>query len=191
METERLERIVREYGSFLRKTISRLCPRDLGIQCEDIEQDAYLRLWRALEAERNIKNLTSYIYRVAVTTTLDAVRRVKARREQQSLDAESRVDAPGTAVMSGGMVGAVSSPSQAAHGSQILEQVLRALDRLPANRRRAVGLHLQGMSSTEVGAILGWSEAKARNLIYRGLDDLRRHLRAAGITSPDDASLGD
>ena len=126
-----------------------------------------------------------------MTTTLDAVRRVKARREQQSLDAESRVDAPGTAVMSGGMVGAVSSPSQAAHGSQILEQVLRALDRLPANRRRAVGLHLQGMSSTEVGAILGWSEAKARNLIYRGLDDLRRHLRAAGITSPDDASLGD
>jgi len=194
MEPERLERIIREYGSFLRKTISRVCPRDLGIQCEDVEQDAYVRLWRALKAERDIKDLASYIYRIAVTTTLDAVRRVKARRERQPLteeDAESRGDVPRAAGVSGSAVSTVRAPSQAAHGTEILEHVLRGLDRLSANRRRAVGLHLQGMSNQEVGALLGWSEAKARNLIYRGLDDLRKHLRASGITSPADARLGD
>ena len=199
METEsRLEGIVREYGSFLRRIISRLCPRDLGIQCEDVEQEAYLRLWRAVESEREIKDLTSYIYRVAVTTTLDAIRRVKARREQQLVtqDAgEFRGETPQAprvfSRVSYSAVSAVDSPSQTVHSARVLQDVLRAMARLPANRRRAVGLHLQGMTNQEVGEILGWSEAKARNLIYRGLDDLRKHLRASGITSPEDALLGD
>jgi Fe2+ transport system protein FeoA len=28
---------------------------------------------------------------------------------------------------------------------------------------------------------MGWTEAKTRNLLYRGLDDLRRRLTAMGI----------
>jgi RNA polymerase sigma-70 factor (ECF subfamily) len=52
---------------------------------------------------------------------------------------------------------------------------------LTENRRITVGLYLQGMTTEEIGGLLGWSEAKARNLVYRGLKDLRRELRALGI----------
>ena len=45
----------------------------------------------------------------------------------------------------------------------------------------AVELYLQGMSSHEIADLLDWSEPKARNLIYRGLNDLRKDLRAEGI----------
>jgi hypothetical protein len=31
---------------------------------------------------------------------------------------------------------------------------------------------------------MGWTEAKARNLVYRGLADLRLRLRAMGIDGP-------
>ena len=41
------------------------------------------------------------------------------------------------------------------------------------NRRRAVGLHLRGFTSTEIAQLLGWTEPKARNLTHRGLKDLR------------------
>ena len=75
--------VVDEYGRFLSNAIAQLCPKDLGIQFSDIEQDAKLRLWRALESEREIRDLASYIYRIAATATIDAVRRVKARREEQ------------------------------------------------------------------------------------------------------------
>src|SRR5712692_10103132 len=75
--------VMEEYGKFLRDTIARLCPKDLGVQFDDIEQEACLRLWRALQSERNISDMASYIYRIAVTATIDAVRRVKARREEQ------------------------------------------------------------------------------------------------------------
>jgi tetratricopeptide (TPR) repeat protein len=42
-----------------------------------------LRLWRAIEAEREINFHGSYIYRIAVSVTINAIRRAKARREER------------------------------------------------------------------------------------------------------------
>ena len=52
-----------------------------------------------------------------------------------------------------------------------------ALAHLPRNRRLAVQLHLEGYSRDEIATLTGWTEPKVRNLIYRGLDELRGHLR--------------
>src|SRR6185295_17192111 len=79
----RLNVLLDEYGRYLRNVITRLCPKDMGLQYSDIEQDARLRLWRALDSGREITDPASYIYRVAATATIDAGRRVKARREKQ------------------------------------------------------------------------------------------------------------
>ena len=43
-----------EYGRFLRQTIIHLCPKDMGLQFNDIEQEARLKLWRALQSEKEI-----------------------------------------------------------------------------------------------------------------------------------------
>jgi RNA polymerase sigma-70 factor (ECF subfamily) len=42
-------------------------------------------------------------------------------------------------------------------------------------------MHLAGYPRQEIADLLGWSEAKTRNLLYRGLDDLRSRLTARGI----------
>ena len=47
-------------------------------------------------------------------------------------------------------------------------------------RRRPVQLHLQGFGFAEVAKLLQLSDATARNLIYRGMDDLRELLREGG-----------
>ena len=44
-----------------------------------------------------------------------------------------------------------------------------------------VRMHLAGYPREEIATSLGWTEAKTRNLLYRGLDDLREALRARGI----------
>ena len=79
----RFNAIVEEYGKYLRNVIGKLCPSDLGLQHTDIEQEARIRLWRALQSGREILDPASYIYRIVATTTIDAIRRVKARREEQ------------------------------------------------------------------------------------------------------------
>ena len=174
-----LNAILDEYGAFLRRTIAHLCPKDLGIHFSDIEQEARMRLWRALQSEREIRNPASYLYRIAMTATLDAVRRIKAKREEQLRLVEDEDDDEGATL-------ALStdpnrSPELEAERRQVADKVRTALSRLSDNRRRAVGLYLEGMTSQEIANLLGWSEPKARNLLYRGLSDLRAQLRAEGI----------
>jgi RNA polymerase sigma factor (sigma-70 family) len=172
-----IESILGSYGRFLRAAISRVCPAELRSDLHDIEQEARIRLWKALESEKEIRDLPSYIYRIAATTTIDAIRRAKALREEPLRVQEGDEDEGATLPAPG------ASPETITVQRNQTEKVREAVARLPDNRRRAVSLYLQGMDFQEVGRLTGWTDAKARNLIYRGLDDLRRELRAMGIDS--------
>jgi RNA polymerase sigma-70 factor (ECF subfamily) len=174
----RFNRLVDEYGGLLRSTIIRLCPKDLGIDFNDVEQEARLRLWRGVQSEREILNPASYIYRVAVTTTIDAIRRVKARREEQLRSAEEGGE---EADSRSEPVSPDARPDRVAAARELFRNVEEALALMSEDRRRAVGLHLQGMTTTEIADLMQWTEARARNLVYRGLADLRERLRARGI----------
>jgi RNA polymerase sigma-70 factor (ECF subfamily) len=178
----RWQALVEEYGRFLRRTIVRLCPRDMGLDFDDIEQEARLRLWHALRNEREITSPASYLYRIAATATVDAIRRVKARREEPlSLPGDDDA-APEAQRELASLVDTVDGADR----RLLVRQVEEALCRLPASRRRAVGLHLQGYTTAEIGQLLEWSEPKARNLVYRGLAELRERLREAGVDYESD-----
>jgi RNA polymerase sigma factor (sigma-70 family) len=170
--------ILDKYGAFLRQTIARICPKDLGIQFDDIEQEARLRLWRAIEAEREIHFHRSYIYKIVVSVTINAIHRAKARREEQLRlpgdDEDEDAAATPTITLT---ASAKYSPEVQAEREELLRKVEEAMARLPENRRLAVGLHLKGMTTDEIADLMGWSEPKARNLVYRGLKDLRGELR--------------
>jgi RNA polymerase sigma factor (sigma-70 family) len=178
----RLHDLLSRHGDLLRRTIAKACPRAMGLSVEEIEQDARVRLWSALRSERDIVHPVSYIYKVAVSATLRAIRRTKARREDQLQDEYPAHDAG----HEGGGADAArtppdTSPYAVAERREWVRKIDRAMTRLAENRRRAVGLHLRGLTTREIGSRLGWSEPKARNLVHRGLRDLRRHLRADGI----------
>ena len=172
---ERFDQLVEQYASILRAHIAQHCPRHLGIQISDVEQEALLRLWRALRDERNVADAASYIYRIAVTTTIDAVRRVVARREEQLavLEDDEAAVAP--------RADPKQRPDAIMERRETMEMLMDALRELPENRRRCVELHLQGFNSSDIAELLGWSEAKARNLVYRGMDDLRAILERKGL----------
>ena len=172
----RWQSLVEQYAGLLRATISRVCPRQLGLQVEDIEQEARLKLWRALKSERTIESPASYVFKTAARATIDAIRRARARREEQL----------GPPPESGGsrdweVVDPQASPERQAERALVLEKVRECLGRLKAERRRALALHLQGFTTEEIGRLLGWTEPRARNLVYRGLKQLRDTLRGAGI----------
>ena len=176
---ERFERLMDRYAALLRSVVAQHCPRDLGVEAIDIEHEARVRLWRALTREKELTDPASYIYRVAVTTAIDAVRRVVARREDQ-LRTEAYEDEERTNV--------VNLPADPAHAPdaitarrELMDRIAAAVRSLAENRRRAVELHLQGLSLAEIAELLGWTEPKARNLVYRGLDELRDALRREGI----------
>lgn len=159
--------------------MARYCPRDMGLQFDDIVQEASIRLIRALRDEREIRDLASYAYRIAATTTIDAVRRARTRREEQlRVEGETDEDDRGPHVIADPPD---RSPEREAERNELMRKIETALGRLAENRSRAVRLHLEGLTTAEIGGLLGWTEPKARNLVYRGLADLREALRAEGI----------
>lgn len=172
----RLTQLLTEYGRVVRAALGRLRLGDLGLDAAEIEQDVRIRLWRGLADERPIRDVASYVYRVASTAAIDALRRVRARREEP-LDLSAY---PGREASGDAEAAAVGRLDR----RELLRQVEEALSGLSADRRRAVELHLQGFGSGDIGTLLGWTEPRARNLVYRGLAELRSILRDKGV---DDA----
>jgi RNA polymerase sigma-70 factor (ECF subfamily) len=66
-------------------------------------------------------------------------------------------------------------------GRELGAAIRECLQGLIPSRRAAVVLHLQGHSLKEVGSLLGWTEKKAENLVYRALAGLRTCLVTKGI----------
>jgi RNA polymerase sigma factor (sigma-70 family) len=172
----RLDALLQEYGALLRRTIVRVCPPQLGLSCDDIEQEARVSLWKALKNEREIAFPVSYIRKVAISATLRAIRQAKARREE-SLPEEGEA----TALSAPVHAAPAASPYAEAERGELRQKIAVALAGLAENRRLAVGLHLKGLTTAEIGKLLNWSEPKARNLVHRGLKDLRTSLRALGV----------
>lgn len=174
---QRLQSLLEEYGFLLRHAIRSTLPGVSGIDLDDVLQDTRLRLWRALRKETPIHNPRSFVYHVAVTAALDAIRRVSRLREEPL----EKTDDDASAVPVKTEPRTESRIEERAEQRQTLQAVKRCLDELSDNRRRAVALHLRGFKPDEVGKMLGWNESKARNLVYRGLRELRANLQREGI----------
>ncbi|GEM_PF-222447 len=175
---EKFNALLSEYGRVLRAAIARTCSRATDLDLEAIEQEARLRLWRAIESEREIKEPASYLYKVAVSAALDALRYERRRQRAPLLESEST---PKNIEQRLKVEDQSPQPDIELSRRQILDSVLTVVMHLPENRRRAVSLHLRGFTLQETGRLLGWSEAKVRNLVYRGMEQLRERLRDLGI----------
>jgi len=139
-------------------------------------QEVRIRLWQAHANSEEIGRLpTSYVYRTATTAALDLVRR---RRRHE--DREPTLDTAPTAALvsrSGADADLLASDLGAA--------IMRELNTMVEARRVVVRMHLAGYEREEMTSLLGWSDAKVRNLLYRGLQDLRERLTRAGYQWPD------
>ena len=65
--------------------------------------------------------------------------------------------------------------------AELGSRILAAVDLLQPARQAAVRMYLKGYERAEIEELWGWSEARTRNLLYRGLADLRERLVERGI----------
>jgi RNA polymerase sigma-70 factor (ECF subfamily) len=144
-----------------------------GSDVDDLVQEVRLRLWKALESgEKILSAPASYIHRTAVSAALDVLRRRRARRETPV-----RLSRPsGLAVL-----GESASADRMLEELELQQMVAQALELLIPARRSVVKMYLAGYGREEIADLLGWSEPKTRNLLYRGLADLREQLTRMGI----------
>ncbi len=168
-----LEELLREYSGLLRGLVEQKCPP--GIDAAEVEQRVRLKLWKALESETEVRHPSSYLYRIVTSVVIDAIRSLRRRRET-SLEAEENEE-----VRALEAADPRPSPEDRTDAVDTRRAVRAALQELAPNRRRAVALHLDGFSNGEIATMMNWSEHKVRNLVWRGVQDLRQRLQEAGV----------
>ena len=163
----RFEDLVRQYGRLIASVVARVGGARASLIREDIQQQVLIGLWRQVEREQTISHPASYVYRAAVRETVRALRR-EAAREAEPIGAD---DAPERS----------ADPYQAVVAREQACRVEEGLASLAPDRARAVRGHLLGLEVAEIMRMYGWPYQKTRNLIARGMADLRRSLLEKGL----------
>ena len=172
--TERLSATIEMVVSRFRAMVCSIGARRglVDADLDEVLQAVRTRLWQPEDSAKVLEELgSSYLYHVANTAMLDLMRRRRSHGAGRSDDVNDRTD----------LRAPVASPLDDAESRELGAQIEAALETLSLDRRVAVRFHLSGYDREDIARMLGWTEARTRNLIYRGLEDLRNRLTEAGL----------
>jgi DNA-directed RNA polymerase specialized sigma24 family protein len=160
--SSKLEVLVTRYAAVIRSAVTRVA----GSRSEDIGDDVVQRvttaLWKRLEGDP-IEHPAAYVYRCAIRET---VREIARLGDPEPLD-DKLVD-PGL------------DPELKLRGRELGAAIDKALVEIQPERAQAVRAHLAGFDVDEIMELHAWPYHKARNLIARGMADLRELLGRRG-----------
>jgi RNA polymerase sigma factor (sigma-70 family) len=139
-----------------------------GFEAEDIVQEVYERVLRAIRNGRAIEppGFSRYCYKVAYRLCLNRI--YSARRlpvcsgTTESEDGEKE-----------DLVQTVPERSSWKHRAERRMSVMKALGELPARERLVIELSLQGLADVEIAAQVAVTENNARQIRYRALAKLK------------------
>jgi len=166
-----IRELLEKYGALIRRVVARVGGRAIQDSRDDVAQAVVMSLWQQVSREQTITHPSSYIYRAAIRETVRAVKQELERmRTHSAIDADDGPALPSTS----------PDPESAAAATELGTQIDRAIGTLQDERARAVRAHLAGYSVEEIMQVYAWTYQKARNLIARGMADLREELKKGG-----------
>ncbi|ABL64467.1 RNA polymerase sigma factor [Chlorobium phaeobacteroides] len=140
---------------------------------EDLAQDVFVEVYRSLDQFREESKLSTWIYRIAVTKSLDYLRRLKRKKRFSSLKRVIGIEDPSEDLPDT----AGSNPLQSLAGKENANLLLDALNALPENQKTAFLLSKQdGYSNQEIADILQSSVSAVESLIHRAKKNLHDKL---------------
>lgn len=155
---ETFEQIVREHDPMLRRIASIYEARTHLAQ--DLVQDIYFAIWRALPAYRGDAALRTFVARIATNRAITHVAR--ALTEPPSSDLDENIPAPGL------------GPEGHAIALDRRAMLLSAVRVLPLAYRQTALLTLEGLTPTEIANVLGISTNAVGIRMSRAKDLLRK-----------------
>lgn len=144
------------------KMIWQVCWHMMGNRedAQDCAQDALLKAWSKITSWKETASFSTWLYRIAVTCCLDALRKKKTRTSE-SFDAmqESGMDVPSPD----------PGPQESMEHREHKEQVRSALSSLPEEQRIPLILScIEGKSYEEIAVMLSLPPGTIKSRISRG-----------------------
>jgi len=142
-------------------------------EAEDISQEVFIKMFRSLKTFRRDAKMSSWLYQIAVNTSIDSLRRKSPKRQKLMvrLDKTSiKENPPGSGIT-------VVDPEQSAEASILQSHISQALQRVsPRERSVFVMRHYNDLKMTEIAEILNVSVGTVKSLLFRAIKKLRKEL---------------
>jgi RNA polymerase sigma-70 factor (ECF subfamily) len=182
---ERFEELVREHQGMVFRTLTRLTGTGAaaaGVQVEDLAQEVFLRLYKALPEFRGESLLSTYLYRIVVNVAQDEWKRRRRERgviAQEPGFAEDEGEAGWIEGFAGdALTEHARDPEQRMQDAEMRHAVEQAMLGLPEMERAVLVLyHQEELSYEGVAAALGMPINTVRTHLHRGRKRIAEVLR--------------
>ena len=164
------EAIINKFSRFVKANIQKFNVQKSGIDPDDISQEVKIKIWKILENEKNIKNYASYIRKVVDSSVIDKLRRLKREKVIYLYEKYKWISEYKSSYF-----------RKISCDNKEKDIISEAVESLIESRRKVVKLFLLNMTTEEISTFLKWSKDKTRNLLYRGLSDLKKSLKEKGV----------
>jgi RNA polymerase sigma-70 factor (ECF subfamily) len=129
---------------------------------DEVTQDTFVQIWRALPQFRGDAAVTTWIYRIATNAALMRARR--RRIPQVTFEAVGEL----------AWLGDADATTMDVERRRRIAAVRAALTQLPVEQRAAVALRdIEGLSTAEAAEVLGLAEPALKTRLHRGRMRLR------------------
>ena len=137
---------------------------------EDAVQETFLRAYRAIDRFDGRAELSTWLYRICINVSLNALRR---RKRTDAADVnDPRIPEPAADPSQGN-----SDPRHALEGAELYRRLATALDELsPSLRSTVVLVLLEGMPQKDAAEVLGCSEGTVAWRVHEARRRLREKL---------------
>jgi RNA polymerase sigma factor (sigma-70 family) len=176
LSTHQINKIFLQHHEIVVKAVAVLRPEVNGVTAEDVEQEVSIRLLKLIKSDREIDNISSYIYRITANVIIDLARKNRKHENETTMPDEKDDDDFRPNLISESL-----KPEDQLANENLMQRILAVIEDLPETRKLAVKLRLQGFSIKEMSDMTGWSFYKAENLSKRSMLALKEKLQELGI----------
>ena len=172
-DADAFEALMRRHNRRLFRTARAILKEDAA--AEDALQEAYVAVYRHADAFRGDASVATWLTRIVVNESLQALRRDRRHGVVVPLEARADEDAPGD--VAEGVATQADGPERAAMRAELRRLIERKIDDLPEAFRAVFVLReVEEMNVDEVAACLDMPEATVRSRLFRAKARLRESI---------------
>ena len=143
-------------------------------EAEDLAQEVFVQVFKAIDQFRGESKLSTWIYRIAVNLTKNRTKYLSRRHVGRQDDADALAERSAFNSAKGVSVGGVSRPDELVEGMQLEVVVKRAIAQVDPDFRAVLILRdVEDLSYEEIAAVTGLPEGTVKSRIHRGRAQLR------------------
>lgn len=138
---------------------------------EDVSQEVFIEVYQSIKSFRGDSKLSTWILRIAVSKSLDEIKKQKRKKRVSSAFKKVHLDDLANWLADS------STPEKHLSGKEDMKEIIKAMDTLPDSQRIAFTLSkVEGYSNTEIAEIMKTTIIAVESLIYRAKKELIRKL---------------